>query len=98
MRGNRPEPPTDTGDAEDEVRETKASGSKTRLKPWHRRTAKDLGEPTPDECATLEYIQNHLAADGRVVVARQRGLLEGVAMLMFGSSGSDRRCRRFVAL
>ena len=30
-----------------------------------------------DERATLEYVQNHLAADGGVVMARQRGLLEG---------------------
>ena len=123
-------------DAEDEdddaPPDTAPSGSKTRLKPWHRRTAKDLGEPTPDgsapplidcvhrlmhlwktgeqsrvdgyleaqglwrndlfkqvvqavlelakqgtdERATLEYVQNHLAADGGVVVARQQTLLD----------------------
>ena len=34
--GEQPEPPPTT------------SGSETRLKPWHRRTAKGLGEPTPD--------------------------------------------------
>ena len=39
--------------------------------------APELAKPGTDERATLEYIQNHLAADGGVVVARQRGLLEG---------------------
>ena len=134
-RGKAAEPSTDDEDAdgEDDAPATTGSGSKTRLKPWHRRTAKALGEPTndgnppplidcvhrtmrlwktgeqsrvdgyleaqglwrtdlfkqvvqavlelakpgTDERATLEYVQNHLAGDGGVVVARQRGLLEG---------------------
>ena len=133
-RGKAAEPPADDeeGDGEDDEPATTGSGSKTRLKPWHRRTAKALGEPTndgnppplidcvhrlmrlwktgeqsrvdgyleaqglwrndlfkqvvqavlelakpgTDERATLEYIQNHLATDGGVVVSRQRGLLE----------------------
>ncbi len=37
----------------------------------------ELAKPGTDERATLECVQNHLAADGGVVVARQRGLLEG---------------------
>ena len=134
-RGKAAEPLADDeeGDGEDDEPATTGSGSKTRLKPWHRRTAKALGEPTndgnppplidclhrtmrlwktgeqsrvdgyleaqglwrndlfkqvvqavlelakpgTDERATLEYVQNHLATDGGVVVARQRGLLEG---------------------
>ena len=134
-RGKEAEPSTDAedGDGEDDEPATTGSGSKTRLKPWHRRTAKALGEPTndgnppplidcvhrtmrlwktgeqsrvdgyleaqglwrndlfkqvvqavlelakpgTDERATLEYVQNHLAGDGGVVVSRQRGLLEG---------------------
>ena len=36
----------------------------------------ELAKPGTDERATLEYVQNHLATDGGVVVARQRGLLE----------------------
>ena len=133
-RGKAAEPLADDeeGDGEDDEPATTGSGSKTRLKPWHRRTAKALGEPAndgnppplidcvhrtmrlwktgeqsrvdgyleaqglwrndlfkqvvqavlelakpgTDERATLEYVQNHLATDGGVVVARQRGLLE----------------------
>ena len=134
-RGKAAEPATDAedGDGEDDEPATTGSGNKTRLKPWHRRTAKALGEPAndgnppplidclhrtmhlwktgeqsrvdgyleaqglwrndlfkqvvqavlelakpgTDERATLEYVQNHLATDGGVVVPRQRGLLEG---------------------
>ena len=36
----------------------------------------ELAKQGTDERATLEYVQNHLAADGEVVVARQRGLLD----------------------
>ncbi len=133
-RGKAAEPATDAedGDSEDDEPATTGSGSKTRLKPWHRRTAKALGEPAndgnppplidcvhrtmrlwktgeqsrvdgyleaqglwrndlfkqvvqavlelakpgTDERATLEYVQNHLATDGGVVVSRQRGLLD----------------------
>ena len=41
-----------------------------------------LEPPSPrhDERATLEYIQNHLAGDGGVVVARQAGVVGGVTM------------------
>ena len=107
------------------------TGSQVRLKPWNRRVAKDLGEPTPDgkapplidcvhklmrlwktgeqsrvdaylesrglrrhelfarvvqalielaeagseERATLEYIQNHLAAHGSAPAPRQQSML-----------------------
>ena len=129
VRGNKGEPAS----TEDEDGEQPAtSGSETRLKPWHRRTAKDLGEattngsppplidcvhrlmrlwktgeqsrvdayleaqglwrnelfkqvvqavlelakPGTDERATLEYIQNHLAAHGGTPTPRQRVLLD----------------------
>ena len=129
VRGNKSEP----ANAEDEDGEQPAtSGSETRLKLWHRRTAKDLGEatangnppplidcvhrlmrlwktgeqsrvdayleaqglwrnelfkqvvqavlelakPGTDERATLEYIQNHLAAHGGTPTPRQRALLD----------------------
>ena len=134
-RGKAAEPSADDeeGDGKDDEPATTSSGSKTRLKPWHRRTTKALGEPAndgnppplidcvhrtmrlwktgeqsrvdgyleaqglwrndlfkqvvqavlelakpgTDERATLEYVQNHLAGESGVVVARQRGLLEG---------------------
>ena len=48
VRGGKAEP----AGAEEEEDATEppptTSGSETRLKPWHRRTAKGLGEPTPD--------------------------------------------------
>ena len=49
-RGKDAEPATDAedGDGEDDAPATTGSGSRTRLKPWYRRTAKDLGEPTND--------------------------------------------------
>jgi len=49
-RGKEAEPATDAEDAdgEDDEPATTGSGSKTRLKPWRRRTAKDLGEPAND--------------------------------------------------
>ena len=49
-RGKEAEPATDAeeGEGEDDEPATTGSGSKTRLKPWHRRTAKALGEPTND--------------------------------------------------
>ena len=48
--GKAAEPATDAedGDSEDDEPATTGSGSKTRLKPWHRRTAKALGEPAND--------------------------------------------------
>ena len=49
-RGRAAEPSADDeeGDGEDDEPATTGSGSKTRLKPWHRRAAKPLGEPTND--------------------------------------------------
>ena len=43
----------DVGEAEEDegVEQPATSGSETRLKPWHRRTAKGLGEATPDGSA-----------------------------------------------
>ena len=129
VRGNKGEP----ANAEDEDGEQSAtSGSETRLKLWHRRAAKDLGQattdgnppplidcvhrlmrlwktgeqsrvdayleaqglwrnelfkqvvqavlelakPGTDERATLEYIQNHLAAQGGTSTPRQSSLLD----------------------
>ena len=45
VRGNKHEPASAEDDAD---QPPPASGSETRLKPWHRRTAKGLGEATPD--------------------------------------------------
>ena len=48
MRGNKAEA-TSAEDEDDPADEPPpASGSQTRLKPWHRRTAKGLGEPATD--------------------------------------------------
>ena len=132
VRGNKGEPAsTEDEDGEQPAQPSATSGSETRLKPWHRRTAKDLGEatadgsppalidcvhhlmrlwktgeqsrvdayleaqglwrnelyrqvvqailelakPGTDERATLEYIQNHLAARGGTPTSRQEDLL-----------------------
>ena len=132
VRGNKGEPAsTEDEDGEQPAQPSAMSGSETRLKPWHRRTAKDLGEtttdgsppplidcvhrlmrlwktgeqsrvdayleaqglwrnelyrqvvqailelakPGTDERATLEYIQNHLAARGGTPIQRQQSLL-----------------------
>ena len=133
VRGNKGEPTSaEDEDGEQPEQPSATSGSETRLKPWHRRTAKDLGEatadgsppalidcvhrlmrlwktgeqsrvdayleaqglwrnelyrqvvqailelakPGTDERAMLEYIQNHLAADGGTSTSRQVGLLD----------------------
>ena len=133
VRGNKGGPAsTEDEDGEQPAQPSATSGSETRLKPWHRRTAKDLGETTADgsppalidcvhrlmrlwktgeqsrvdayleaqglwrnelyrqvvqailelakagtdERATLEYIQNHLAAHGGTSTPRQRVLLD----------------------
>ena len=132
VRGNKGEPAsTEDEEGERPAQPSATSGSETRLKPWHRRTAKDLGEatadgsppalidcvhrlmrlwktgeqsrvdayleaqglwrnelyrqvvqailelakPGTDERATLEYIQNHLAAHGGTPMQRQQVLL-----------------------
>ena len=132
VRGNKGEPAsTEDEDGEQPAQPSVTSGSETRLRPWHRRTAKDLGEatadgsppplidcvhrlmrlwktgeqsrvdayleaqglwrnelyrqvvqailelakPGTDERATLEYIQNHLAARGGTPTSRQEDLL-----------------------
>ena len=132
VRGNKGEPAsTEDEDGEQPAQPSVTSGSETRLRPWHRRTAKDLGEatadgsppplidcvhrlmrlwktgeqsrvdayleaqglwrnelyrqvvqailelakPGTDERATLEYIQNHLAAHGGTPTSRQEDLL-----------------------
>ncbi len=133
VRGNKGEPSsTEDEDGDQPAQPAATSGSETRLKPWHRRTAKDLGEatadgsppplidcvhrlmrlwkdgeqsrvdayleaqglwrnelyrqvvqailelakPGTDERATLEYIQNHLAAHGGTSTPRQDDLLD----------------------
>ena len=49
VRGNKGEPTsTEDEDGEQPAQPSATSGSETRLKPWHRRTAKDLGETTAD--------------------------------------------------
>ena len=46
VRGGRAAP-----DGADEEEGSATSGSEARLKPWHRRRARDLGEPAPDGAA-----------------------------------------------
>ena len=46
-RGNQ----ADAASEDDDERAEPTSGSESRLKPWHRRTAKTLGEPAPDGAA-----------------------------------------------
>ena len=48
MRGNKAEAATAEDEDEPADEPPPTSGSQTRLKPWHRRTAKGLGEPATD--------------------------------------------------
>ena len=49
VRGNKGEPAsTEDEDGDQPAQPSATSGSETRLKPWHRRTAQDLGEATAD--------------------------------------------------
>ena len=65
----------------EDQRASRVDGWKPRV--WRNDLFKQLAQavlepPSPrhDERATLEYIQNHLAGDGGVVVARQSGIVE----------------------